>query len=106
MCMCAYNTHTPRLNYRANRRRAPRYQTAAAAYGTLLAARRKIDISIYQSPSFKWAPGVFCTSFYNHACRLRLEKLLYRGFLEVPADMTVSLLKLPHGGFRSETAVI
>jgi hypothetical protein len=34
---------------------------------------------ICQSPSFnfKWAPGVFYTYFYNHAHRLRLEKLLY-----------------------------
>ena len=28
-----------------------------------------------------WTPGVFCTYFYNHARRLRLEKLLY---LELP----------------------
>jgi hypothetical protein len=48
---------------------------------------------------------------YNHARRLRLEKLWYYawGFLEVPTDIlnhfwiqaAVSLLKPPHGGFRN-----
>jgi hypothetical protein len=51
-----------------------------------------------------WTPGVFYKYFYNHACRLRLEKLLFielsrssNGFLKVLLD--------PGGGFRSETAV-
>jgi hypothetical protein len=30
-----------------------------------------------------WTPGVFNTYFYNHARRLRLEKLLY---LELPSS--------------------
>ena len=61
---------------------------------------------LYVSPplsSFKWAPGVFCTYFYNHARRLRLEKLLClelsrssNGFLKPLLD--------PGGGFTSETA--
>jgi hypothetical protein len=25
----------------------------------------------------RWTPGVFCIYFYNRACRLRLEKILY-----------------------------
>ena len=61
----------------------------------------------------RWTPGVFYTHFYNHARRLRLEKLLCaESFLEVPTDflnhiwiqVAVSLLKPSHGGFRSETA--
>jgi hypothetical protein len=34
------------------------------------------------------APGVFCTYFYNHAHRLRFEKILYCiwSFLGVPTD--------------------
>jgi hypothetical protein len=44
-------------------------------------------IHIYQSPSFKWAPGVFCTYFYNHARRLRLEKLLH--LLELSRSLEV-----------------
>jgi hypothetical protein len=64
-------------------------------------------------PVSSWTPGVFYTYFYNHAHRLRLEKLLY---LELPRSsngffkyfwiqVAVLLLKPPHGGFRSETAV-
>ena len=48
-------------------------------------------------------PGVFYTYFYNHAHRLRLEKLLYlelsrssNGFLKPLLD--------PGGGFTYETA--
>jgi hypothetical protein len=58
---------------------------------------------------------MFYTYSYNHAHRLRLEKLLYLvwGFLEVPTDIlnrfwiqvAVLLPKPPHGGFRSETVV-
>ena len=46
-------------------------------------------------------PGVFCTYFYNHARRLRLEKLLYIELprsLEVPTDVLKPLLD-PGGGF-------
>ena len=58
-------------------------------------------------------PGVFYTYFYNHAHRLRLEKLLHLEpsrssngrFKPLWIQMTVSLLKLPNSGFRSETAV-
>jgi hypothetical protein len=48
-------------------------------------------------------PGVFCTYFYNHAHRLRLEKLLYRE----PSRSTNGFFKPhldPDGGFASETA--
>ena len=49
-------------------------------------------------------PGVFYTYFYNHAHRLRLEKLLY---LELPRSSNGFFKPLldPGGGFRSETAV-
>ena len=54
-------------------------------------------------PHSSWIPGVFYTYFYNHAHRLRLEKLLYlehskssNGFLKPLLD--------PGGGFTSETA--
>jgi hypothetical protein len=58
-------------------------------------------------------PGVFHAYLYNHARRLRLEKLLYpevsrspNGFLNrFWIQVAVSLPKPPHGGFRSETAV-
>jgi hypothetical protein len=53
------------------------------------------------------------TVLYNYARRLRLEKLLYLGLSKSPNgffnhfwnQVAVSLLKPPHGGFRSETAV-
>ena len=62
---------------------------------------------------FKFAPGVFYTYFYNHAHRLRLEKLLYvelsrssNGFFKPLLDSGgILLLKPPHGGLRSETVV-
>jgi hypothetical protein len=52
------------------------------------------DIYTYISnPDSSWTPGVFYTYFYNHAHRLRLEKLLYlelsrspNGFLKVLLD--------------------
>jgi hypothetical protein len=58
-------------------------------------------------------PGVFYTYFYNHAHRLRLEKLLHlelsissNGFLKYFwIQVAVSLLKPPRSGFRSKTAV-
>ena len=58
-------------------------------------------------------PGEFRTYLYNHAHRLRLEKLLYlelsrspNGFLNhFWIQVAVLLLKPPHGGFRIETTV-
>jgi hypothetical protein len=69
-----------------------------------------------------WAPQVFYTCFYNHAHRLRLEKLLYielsgssNGFFKPlldpdgrftseTAERRFQKLKRPlHGGFGSET---
>jgi hypothetical protein len=62
------------------------------------------------------APGVFDTYFYNHASRPRLEELLHvelsMVFLAdifnhfwIQVQVAVSLLKSPHGGFKSKTAV-
>ena len=62
-----------------------------------------IGIHTYQSPSFKWASGVFYTYFYNHAHRLRLEKLLYLGPSRISNGFLNPLLD-PGGGFTSETA--
>ena len=52
-----------------------------------------------------WTPGVFYTYFYNHARRLRLEKLVYlelsrssNGFFKYFwIQVAVSLLKPPNG---------
>ena len=49
-------------------------------------------------------PGVFCTCFYNHACRFRLEKLLHIGPSRSSNGRSKPLLG-PGGGFRSKTAV-
>jgi hypothetical protein len=49
-------------------------------------------------------PELFYTYFYNHALRLRLEKLLYIGPSRSPNGYFKPLLD-PGGGFRSETAV-
>jgi hypothetical protein len=49
-------------------------------------------------------PGGLHTCFYNHAHRLRLEKLLYLGFSRGSNGFLKPLLD-PGGGFRSETAV-
>jgi hypothetical protein len=48
--------------------------------------------------------GAFYTYFYNHARRLRLEKLLYRELSRSPSGYFKPLLD-PGDGFRSETAV-
>ena len=56
-----------------------------------------------QSPSFKWAPGVFYTCFYNHAHRLRLEKLLCVELSRSPSGYFKPLLD-PGDRFASETA--
>jgi hypothetical protein len=48
-------------------------------------------------------PGVFCTYFYNHAHRLRLEKLLYLELPRSPNGFLIVLLD-PGGGFTSKTA--
>jgi hypothetical protein len=45
---------------------------------------------------------LFYTYFYNHARRLRLEKLFFNYFW---IQMAVSVLKTPNDGFRSKTAV-
>jgi hypothetical protein len=57
-------------------------------------------------------PQLFYAYFYNHARRLRLEKLLYLELSRSPTgflnhfwtQIAVSLLKPPNGGFRIETA--
>jgi hypothetical protein len=48
-------------------------------------------------------PGVFYTYFYNHAHRLRLEKLLYLEPSRSPNGFFKPLLD-PDDGFNSETA--
>ena len=60
-------------------------------------------MSVGEWPSFKWAPGVFCIYFYEHAHRLRLEKVLYLGLSRSPNGFLKPLLN-PGGGFTSETA--
>ena len=45
------------------------------------------------------------TYFYNHAHRLRFEKLLYLELPKSPNGFFLVLL-VPGGGFRSETAVM
>jgi hypothetical protein len=47
--------------------------------------------------------GVFYTCFYNHAHRLRLEKLLHVELSRSPNGCFKPLLD-PGGGFTSETA--
>jgi hypothetical protein len=54
--------------------------------------------------TFKLPPGVFYTYFYNHARRLRLEKLLYMELFRSSSGCFKPLLD-PGGRFRSETAV-
>jgi hypothetical protein len=55
-------------------------------------------------PVSRGTPRVFYTFFYNHAHRLRLEKLLYLGLSRSPNGFLKPLLD-PGGGFTSETAV-
>jgi hypothetical protein len=54
-------------------------------------------------PDSSWTSGVFYTYFYNHAHRLRLEKLLYLELSRSPNGFLKVLLD-PGGGFTSETA--
>ena len=54
-------------------------------------------------PLSSWTPGVFYTYFYNHARRLRLEKLLCLGLSRSSNGFFKPLLD-PGGGFTSETA--
>jgi hypothetical protein len=54
-------------------------------------------------PDSSGPPGVFCKCFYNHAHRLRLEKLLYIGLSRSPNGFFLVLLD-PGGSFTSETA--
>jgi hypothetical protein len=49
-----------------------------------------------------WTPGVFYTYFYNHAYRLRLEKLLYLELSRSPNGFFKVLLD-PGGSSRCET---
>jgi hypothetical protein len=84
---------------------------ADAPVGAMLQGGTVYHISHRHSRS---TPGVFYTCFYNHAHRIRLEKLLYLELSRSPSgffkallwiQVAVSLLKPPHGGFRRETAV-
>jgi hypothetical protein len=54
-------------------------------------------------PHSRGAPGVFYAYFYNHARRLRLEKLLYLGLSRSSNGFLKPLLD-PGGGFTSESA--
>jgi hypothetical protein len=56
-------------------------------------------------PDSSWTPGVFYTYFYNHAHRLRLEKILYLELSRSPNGFFKALLD-PGGGFTSETATL
>ena len=51
-----------------------------------------------------WAPQLFYTYFYNHAPRLRLEKLLYIIELSRSPNGFFKPLLDPDDGFTSETA--
>jgi hypothetical protein len=62
-----------------------------------------ITYMIYQSPSFKFDPRGILYYFYNHARRLRPEKILYLQLSRSPSGYFNPLLG-PGGGFRSETA--
>jgi hypothetical protein len=59
-------------------------------------------------PDSRTAPGVFYTRFYSHA--LSWKTVISRvsrspnGLNHFWIQVAVSLLKPPHGGFRSETA--
>jgi hypothetical protein len=55
-------------------------------------------------PNSSPTPRVFYTYFYNHARRLRFEKLLYLEVFRSSNGYFKPLLD-PGGGFRSETAV-
>jgi hypothetical protein len=50
-----------------------------------------------------WTPQLFHANFYNHAHRLRLEKLLYLELSRRSNGFFKPLLD-PDGGFNSETA--
>jgi hypothetical protein len=50
-----------------------------------------------------WAPQLFYTYFYNHAHRLRLEKILYLEISRGPNGFLKPILD-PDDGFTSETA--
>jgi hypothetical protein len=55
-------------------------------------------------PVSSWTPGVFYKCFYNHAHRLRLEKILYLELSRSPNGFFKVLLLDPGGGFTSKTA--
>jgi hypothetical protein len=66
-------------------------------------AVRAFKYGNHVSPPFELDPGVFYTYFYNHAHRLRLEKLLYLELSRSPNGFFKVILD-PGGGFTSETA--
>ena len=93
-------------------------EAASVKRGALTQSRTHAHVPC-QFPCFKWAPWVFYAYSYNHAHRIRLEKLLYLEIYRSPnglfkhcrIQVAVSLLKPPkevkrplHGGCGSETA--
>ena len=58
---------------------ARRFQKRNGRYETVPEVKRLQIYNRYNisHPHSSWTPGVFYTYFYNHAHRLRLEKLLY-----------------------------
>jgi hypothetical protein len=67
-----------------------------------LYVRMRVGISV--SPRLSsWTPGAFYTHFYNHARRLRLEKLLCLELSRSSNGLLKPLLD-PGGGFTSKTA--
>jgi hypothetical protein len=80
---------------------ARRMAMTTTSTGTFLPVPGPKHISGFNS---SWTPGVFYTCSYNHARRLRLEKLLYIE-LSRSSDGYFKPLLNPGGGFTSETAV-
>jgi hypothetical protein len=62
-----------------------------------------LTVTAVSPPVSSSTPGVFYVHFYNHAHRLRLEKLLYLELSRSPSGFFLVLLD-PGGGFASETA--
>ena len=63
----------------------------------------RIRVAEISPPLSSSTPGVFCTYFYYHAYRLRLEKLLYLELSRSSNGYFKALLD-QGGGFTSETA--
>ena len=68
--------------------------------GAIMPIQHPLHISPRHS---SWTPGAFYTYFYNHAHRLRLEKLLCLELSRSSNGFFQALLD-PGGGFTSETA--